>query len=153
MVFPWAKLVFRFRLSFNQILSPGLQLNPGFSKKRYSYWNLLVHLILELHFNWENLGYMKRCIDSCFLPLIHPLSLFLSPSLSHFLGSWSKGDNVLQDRGGNFRPCERMSVPSLQVPAPSPLETLPRPQPPCFRPTATPLPRPHCRPGKPAIET
>ena len=31
MVFPSAKLVFRFRLSFNQILSPGLQLTPGFS--------------------------------------------------------------------------------------------------------------------------
>ena len=32
MVFPSAKLVFRFRLSFNQILSPGLQLTPGFSR-------------------------------------------------------------------------------------------------------------------------
>ena len=31
MVFPSAKLVFRFRLSFNQILSPGLQPTPGFS--------------------------------------------------------------------------------------------------------------------------
>ena len=31
MVFPSAKLVFRFRLSFNQILSPGLQLTAGFS--------------------------------------------------------------------------------------------------------------------------
>ena len=31
MVFPSAKLVFRFKLSFNQILSPGLQLTPGFS--------------------------------------------------------------------------------------------------------------------------
>ena len=34
MVFPSAKLVFRFRLSFNQILSPGLQLTPGFSTLR-----------------------------------------------------------------------------------------------------------------------
>ena len=33
MVFPSAKLVFRFKLSFNQILSPGLQLTPGFSTK------------------------------------------------------------------------------------------------------------------------
>ena len=31
MVWPPVKLVFRFRLSFNQILSPGLQLTPGFS--------------------------------------------------------------------------------------------------------------------------
>ena len=31
MVLPPIKLVFRFRLSFNQILSPGLQLAPGFS--------------------------------------------------------------------------------------------------------------------------
>ena len=32
MVLPPIKLVFRFRLSFNQILSPGLQLTSGFSK-------------------------------------------------------------------------------------------------------------------------
>ena len=31
MVLPPVKLVFRFRLSFDQILSPGLQLTPGFS--------------------------------------------------------------------------------------------------------------------------
>ena len=31
MVFPPIKFVLRFRLSFNQILSPGLQLTPGFS--------------------------------------------------------------------------------------------------------------------------
>ena len=35
MVLPPVKLVFRFRLSFNQILSPGLQLTPGFSKQQF----------------------------------------------------------------------------------------------------------------------
>ena len=41
MVFPSAKLVFRFRLSFNQILSPGLQLTPGFS-------NPLIYILFKL---------------------------------------------------------------------------------------------------------
>ena len=48
MVFPSAKLVFRFRLSFNQILSPGLQLTPGFS---------------SLMDTWENPGIARKVTD------------------------------------------------------------------------------------------
>ena len=43
-VFPPVKLVFRFRLSFNQILSPGLQLTSGFSRIVLSCNHPILHL-------------------------------------------------------------------------------------------------------------
>ena len=50
MVFPSAKLVFRFRLSFNQILSPGLQLTPGFSNRE----NMLIKNSWFFRYNYNH---------------------------------------------------------------------------------------------------
>ena len=63
MVIPPAKLVFRFRLSFIQKLSPGLQLTPGFSISPN------IHPLNSLvctGYNWPFATYMH-----CFFPMTY----------------------------------------------------------------------------------